>query len=35
VSLVGGRLRDRGVAVTIADDLPAVRGDRARLLEVL
>jgi PAS domain S-box-containing protein len=35
VSLVGGRLRDRGVAVTIADDLPAVWGDRARLLEVL
>jgi PAS domain S-box-containing protein len=35
VSLVGGRLRDHGVAVTIADDLPAVWGDRARLLEVL
>jgi signal transduction histidine kinase len=35
VSLVGGRLRDRGVAVTIAADLPAVWGDRARLLEVL
>jgi chemotaxis family two-component system sensor kinase Cph1 len=35
VSLVGGRLRDRHVAVTIADDLPSVWGDRARLLEVL
>ena len=35
VSLVGGRLRDRQVAVTIADDLPSVWGDRARLLEVL
>ncbi len=35
VSLVGGRLRDRKVAVSVADDLPAVWGDRARLLEVL
>jgi PAS domain S-box-containing protein len=35
VSLVGGRLRDRQVAVTIGDDLPSVWGDRARLLEVL
>jgi PAS domain S-box-containing protein len=35
VNLVGGRLRDRRVAVTVADDLPSVWGDRARLLEVL
>jgi chemotaxis family two-component system sensor kinase Cph1 len=35
VALVAGRLRERGVKVRIADDLPAVRGDRARLLEVL
>ncbi len=35
VSLVGGRLRERRVEVEIADDLPAVWGDRARLLEVL
>ena len=32
---MGGRLRDRQVAVEIADDLPSVWGDRARLLEVL
>jgi PAS domain S-box-containing protein len=35
VSLVGGRLRDRRVAVEVADDMPSVWGDRARLLEVL
>jgi PAS domain S-box-containing protein len=34
-ALVAGRLRDRGVQVEIADDLPTVWGDRARLLEVL
>jgi len=35
VSLVGGRLRDHRVVVDVADDLPSVWGDRARLLEVL
>jgi chemotaxis family two-component system sensor kinase Cph1 len=35
VSLVGGRLRERRVEVEIADALPSVWGDRARLLEVL
>ena len=35
VALVGGRLRERGVSVSVADDLPAVWGDRARLVEVL
>ena len=35
VNLVGGRLRDRQVAIEIADGLPPVWGDRARLLEVL
>jgi len=35
VDLVAGRLGARRVDVVIADDLPAVRGDRARLVEVL
>ena len=35
VALVGGRLRERGVRVTVADGLPTVWGDRARLVEVL
>lgn len=34
VALVAGRLSARGVAVQIAPDLPTVRGDRPRLLEV-
>jgi signal transduction histidine kinase len=33
--LVAGRLRQRGIGVTIADGLPTVWGDRARLVEVL
>jgi signal transduction histidine kinase len=35
VELVRGRLDSRGVAVDISPDLPAVRGDRQRLREVL
>jgi CheY-like chemotaxis protein len=35
VSMVAGRLAERGVDVVIAPDLPAVYGDRARLREVL
>ncbi len=35
LALVAGRLRARGVAVKIAEGLPAAWGDRARLLEVL
>jgi signal transduction histidine kinase len=35
VDLVGGRLRDRGVTVTIEPNLPVVYGDRGRLLEVV
>ena len=34
-ALVAGRLRERGVAVAVAEDLPAVRGERTRLVEVL
>jgi two-component system, LuxR family, sensor kinase FixL len=33
--LVAGRIRQNGVRVEIADDLPVVIGDRPRLLEVL
>ena len=33
--LLRGPLRDRGVRLEIAPDLPAVRGDRQRLLEVV
>jgi signal transduction histidine kinase len=35
VALVQGRLAARGAQVVIAEDLPVVRGDRQRLLEVL
>ncbi len=35
VELVRGRLAEKGVAVEIAPDLPVVRADRRRLLEVL
>lgn len=35
LSLVGGRLSERGVAVEVAPDLPNVYGDRLRLVEVL
>jgi PAS domain S-box-containing protein len=35
LSLVGGRLSERGVAVEVAADLPNVYGDRLRLVEVL
>ena len=35
VELVKGRIESRGVAVDIAPDLPVVRADRRRLLEVL
>ena len=35
VALVAGRLRERGVSVRVAQGLPAVWGDRARLVEVL
>jgi signal transduction histidine kinase len=34
VSLVAGRVAERGVRVEIADDLPVVWGDRVRLLQV-
>ena len=34
-SLVDGRLRQRGVRIEVAKGLPAVRGDRQRLVEVL
>ncbi len=34
-SLVAGRLRDNRVEISIADDLPIVWGDRARLVEVM
>lgn len=34
-ALVKGRLAERHIDVRIADDLPTVRGDRVRLLEVL
>jgi signal transduction histidine kinase len=34
-SLVDGRLRERGVRLDVAEGLPAVRGDRRRLVEVL
>ena len=35
VELVKGRIENRGVAVDISPDLPVVRADRRRLLEVL
>ncbi len=35
VDLAAGRIVERGVEVEIADDLPTVRGDRLRLLEVM
>ena len=35
LSLVGGRLSERGIAVEVAADLPQVYGDRLRLVEVL
>ena len=35
VELVHGRLAARGVSVEIASDLPAIYGDRARLVEVV
>ena len=35
VALVGGRIRERGVAVEVAPDMPVVVGDRARLVEML
>jgi signal transduction histidine kinase len=35
VALARGRLDERGVAVAIGADLPMVRGDRARLVEVV
>ena len=34
-ALVRGRLAERNVEIRIADDLPTVRGDRVRLLEVM
>ena len=34
-ALVDGRLRERGVRIEVAEDLPSVRGDRQRLVEVL
>lgn len=34
VNLVGGQIAERGVEVLIAPDLPVVRGDHPRLLEV-
>jgi PAS domain S-box-containing protein len=35
LSLVGGRLSERGVAVEVAAELPNIYGDRLRLVEVL
>lgn len=35
LALVGGRLRSRDINVTVQEDLPIVRGDRPRLVEVL
>ena len=35
VALARGRIEERGVAVEIAADLPSVRGDRVRLVEVV
>ena len=35
LELVGGRIRERGVAVTLQPNLSAVYGDRRRLIEVL
>jgi PAS domain S-box-containing protein len=35
LALVAGRLRQRGVGVAVAEDLPTVWGDRARLVEVM
>jgi len=33
--LIAGRLRERGVALKVAEGLPSVRGDRPRLVEVV
>ena len=35
LALVAGRLRQRGVGVAVAEGLPTVWGDRARLVEVM
>jgi PAS domain S-box-containing protein len=35
LALVAGRLRQRGIGVAVAEDLPTVWGDRARLVEVM
>jgi signal transduction histidine kinase len=35
IALARGRLQMRGIAVEVAADLPVVRGDRARLIEVV
>ncbi len=35
LEMVAGRLRERGVEVDVEPDMPAVRGDRPRLAEVL
>ena len=35
IAMVAGRINSRGVVVDIASDLPSVKGDRPRLLEVL
>ncbi len=35
LELVDGQIRERGVEVEVASDLPVVRGDRTRLLEVV
>ena len=35
IELVGGHIRERGVALELQPDLPAVHGDRQRLIEVL
>ena len=35
VALVGGSIRDRGVEVAVAPDMPIVVGDRVRLVEML
>jgi signal transduction histidine kinase len=35
IALVDGRLQERGVRVVLAEPLPAVRGDRPRLVELV
>jgi signal transduction histidine kinase len=35
IELVAGRVAQRGVCVAVAPELPMVRGDRARLMEVI